>query len=89
MMRFGPRRTKVSREEALSNPRTVAVYDAVRVLGEASAQQVLTAMQSRIRTSVSEVAEKLAHLKLAGLLRVRRVDLAPDPHIYNLYSVVI
>lgn len=88
-MRFGPRRTKASAEEALSNSRTVAVYEAVRALGVASAQQVLTAMQSRMRTSVSEVAEKLAHLKLAGLLRVRRVDLSStDPYTYNLYSAV-
>lgn len=89
MMRFGPPRGRPTRETALANPRTAAVFEAVRALGEANARQVMAAVRASMRTSVSEVAEKLAHLKLAGLLRVRRVDLSStDPYTYNLYSAV-
>ena len=87
MMRFGPRRTKASAEEAFSNPRTAAVYEAMRALGEASAKQVTAAVKLSMRTSLSETVEKLAHLKQAGLLKVRRSDPnSADPYEYNLYS---
>lgn len=89
MMRFGPPREKPTREAALVNPRTAAVYEAVRALGEANARQVMAAVKLSMRTSLSETAEKLAHLKRAGLLKVRRSDLnSSDPYEYNLYSEV-
>lgn len=88
MMRFGPPRGKPSAEAALANPRTVAVLAAVRALGEACARRVMEEVRASMRTSISETAEKLAHLKRAGLLKVRRSDLcSSDPHEYNLYSV--
>ena len=88
-MRFGPPREKLAREATLANPRTAAVYEAVRALGEANARQVVVAVRASMRTSVSETAEKLAHLKRAGMLKVRRSDPGcPDPYEYNLYSLV-
>lgn len=90
MMRFGPPLGTPSREVALANPRTAAVYETIRALGEASAQQVVVAVKTSMRTSSSETAEKLAHLKRAGLLKVRRTDLqSSDPYSYNLYSLAL
>jgi hypothetical protein len=89
MMRFGPPKGKPSAEAALANPRTVAVLAAVRALGEASARRVTEEVRASMRTSISETAEKLAHLKRAGLLKVRRSDPnSSDPYEYNLYSAV-
>lgn len=89
MMRFGPPREKPMRDVALANSRTVAVFEAVRALGEANARQVMAAVKLSMRTSLSETAEKLAHLKRAGLLKVRRSDLnSSDPYEYNFYSLV-
>lgn len=87
MMRFGPPREKPAREVALANPRTAAVFEAVRALGEVNARQVMAAVKLSMRTSLSETAEKLAYLKRAGLLQVRRSDLnSSDPYEYNLYN---
>ena len=89
MMRFGPPREKPTREAALANPRTAAVYEALRALGEVNARQVMVAVKLSMRTSLSETAEKLAHLKRVGLLKVRRSDLnSSDPYEYNFYSLV-
>ena len=89
MMRFGPPKGKPSAEAALANPRTAAILVAVRALGEACARRVMEEVRASMRTSISETAEKLAHLKRAGLLRVRRSNLcSSDPYEYNLYSAV-
>ena len=43
----------------------------------------------RGKPSAEAALANLAHLKRAGLLRVRRSDLfSSDPYEYNLYSVV-
>ena len=87
MMRFGPPREKPTRETALANLRTAAIYEAVQALGEANARQVMASVKLSMRTSRSETAEKLAHLKRASLLKVRRTDPnSSDPYEYNLYS---